>query len=421
MFGGLLTVLTTLFIAVFGYNLKSTGLNKRPVHKVSINIKTNQHAFNILISEIVALKQVIKSVGRRTEDIDLNIVQLIQKYGFPVQKHDVITQDGYNISLHRIPNKGPVVFLMHGILLSSDDWVTGGNESGLAYILAAKGFDVWMGNARGNKHSKRHVQLYPNSAEFWNFSWDEIGRYDLPASIDYILNVTGKEKLHYIGYSQGTTAFFIMCSELPEYNDKIVSMIGLAPVGSMANIISPIIRLLFNADAFQYLFSIGQYNFFPNTDFSRYICTDNEIYKIVCTNLVFLFFGFDRGQINVTNLPVIFSHAPSGCSYKQFEHYRQSYLSKKFRRYDYGKKKNSEVYGSEVPPDYAVEKITVPMDLFYSNSDWIATGRDAVIMGRKLRNANLHYIESFNHLDFLFGNEVKEKIYVKIVELLQRL
>lgn len=56
-----------------------------------------------------------------------------------------------------------------------------------------------------------------------------IGVYDLPASIDYILAKTGQTKLHYIGHSQGATAFFVMTSEKPEYNDKIEMAHALAP------------------------------------------------------------------------------------------------------------------------------------------------------------------------------------------------
>lgn len=33
--------------------------------------------------------------------------------------------------------------------------------------------------------------------------WDEMGLYDIPAEIEYVLNVTGREKLVYIGHSMG--------------------------------------------------------------------------------------------------------------------------------------------------------------------------------------------------------------------------
>lgn len=53
------------------------------------------------------------------------------------------------------------------------------------------------------------------------FSWHEIGYYDMPAVIDYVIERTGFKKLYYIGHSQGTTAYAVLASERPEYNEKI--------------------------------------------------------------------------------------------------------------------------------------------------------------------------------------------------------
>lgn len=40
---------------------------------------------------------------------------------------------------------------------------------------------------------------------FSSCSFDEMAKYDLPATIDFILKKTGQDKLHYVGHSQGTT------------------------------------------------------------------------------------------------------------------------------------------------------------------------------------------------------------------------
>ena len=39
--------------------------------------------------------------------------------------------------------------------------------------------------------------------------FDEIGKYDVPAMINYILNTTGRQKLSYIGHSMGCATFYI--------------------------------------------------------------------------------------------------------------------------------------------------------------------------------------------------------------------
>lgn len=86
-----------------------------------------------------------------------------------------------------------------------------------------------MGNARGNSYSRKHVSYDPdgdraNRERFWTFSWHEIGVIDVPDMIDYVLLTTNQTSLFYVGHSQGTTSFFVMCSERPEYNEKIKMM-----------------------------------------------------------------------------------------------------------------------------------------------------------------------------------------------------
>lgn len=65
-----------------------------------------------------------------------------------------------------------------------------------------------------------------------------MGIYDLPASIDYILNTTNSSKLIYIGHSLGTTVFFVLCSSKPEYNNKILVQLSIAPVAMLSHTLS---------------------------------------------------------------------------------------------------------------------------------------------------------------------------------------
>jgi lysosomal acid lipase/cholesteryl ester hydrolase len=137
-------------------------------------------------------------------------IELISKNNYTSESHVIETPDGYLLTLHRITGnrqssvdkKKPIVFLMHCFIASSSIWVMYGPKRSLAYKLVDAGYDVWLGNARGNVYSRTHTTLDPDhSPEYWNFSWHEIGTIDLPAMIDFILEKTGNEKLQYIGYS----------------------------------------------------------------------------------------------------------------------------------------------------------------------------------------------------------------------------
>ena len=137
-----------------------------------------------------------------------------------------------------------VVYLQHGLLDSSASWVSMGPRNGFAYLLADLGYDVWLGNARGNTYSRNHVKNDPdgrrgNRRQFWSFTWHEIGTIDLPAMIEFISSKTGQRKMHYAGHSQGTTSFLVLASERPEYNDRFISVHLLAPIAYMSNLKSP--------------------------------------------------------------------------------------------------------------------------------------------------------------------------------------
>lgn len=62
-----------------------------------------------------------------------------------------------------------------------------------AFVAARAGYDVWLGNSRGNTYSCKNIHYDPwlNEAKFWDFDWTDMGLKDLPASFDYITLKTG--------------------------------------------------------------------------------------------------------------------------------------------------------------------------------------------------------------------------------------
>ena len=66
---------------------------------------------------------------------------MIAHMGYPVEVHTVTTEDGYVLEMHRIPfgkrsplvpgETRPVVYVQHGLLCSSADWVMGHDTKSL--------------------------------------------------------------------------------------------------------------------------------------------------------------------------------------------------------------------------------------------------------------------------------------------------
>lgn len=80
------------------------------------------------------------------------------------------------------------------------------------------------------------------------FSWQEIGTRDLPAIVDKVISVSQQRKISYVGHMEGTTAFYVLTSQKPEYNDKFDKMISMGPMAFMKNSKSNILEQISNHD-----------------------------------------------------------------------------------------------------------------------------------------------------------------------------
>lgn len=118
---------------------------------------------------------------------------------------------------------------------SADCWVMHHPNVAPAFQLVRAGYDVWLGNQRGTKHSMEHLTLdYRKDREYWLFSFTEMGEYDDPAMVDYVRQHTRVEKLTYIGHSQGNTQMFYAISAHQDYwKQRLNLFVALAPVSRL--------------------------------------------------------------------------------------------------------------------------------------------------------------------------------------------
>lgn len=68
-----------------------------------------------------------------------------------------------SVGIPSAQTNGKVVFLQHGLKCTAVDWTV----QGLAYMLVDLGYDVWLGNFRGNCFSKGHIELKTTDDRFW--------------------------------------------------------------------------------------------------------------------------------------------------------------------------------------------------------------------------------------------------------------
>ncbi|XP_034832264.1 lipase 1-like [Maniola hyperantus] len=362
------------------------------------------------------------------EDAKLYFEELAIKYGHPARKYEVITEDGYILALYNLPGSKEIpVLLMHGVFGTSDIWMLRGNIS-LPIALANSGYDVWVGNSRGNRYSRRHLYLDPDhDPAFWSFSFHEMGVYDLSAIIDTVIQKTGVKRINTIGHSLGTTLFFVLGSIRPEYNARINVFTALAPICYL-NHIQPLSSTIakFVPVLGKILNKLNMYEVFdePTRSIVGQFCTlPNVGYKICVEEVLFTFIGSDPEEISPEFAKIVLPHFPSSSSLKNVIHLAQLHNRKVFAQYDYGFLRNRNVYNSSVPPEYNLKKVTMPVALTVGRNDKLSVVEDVQTLRRKLPNV-VSYEESprqeFNHLDDIWGAHMDIYLYPYIFKILEQ-
>lgn len=306
-----------------------------------------------------------------------NGFQIAEEYGYRIQTYDVITSDGYILSLWRLlsadqdeqtSNTRPPIYLTHGMGASAESFMYHGPELSPAFYLYNQGYDVWLGNARGNVYSRRHQTLIPDTDnEFWDFGFEELA-IDHVANTEEILQETGNERLSILANYIGASSAIVSASINPEFFEQRVDVIiALAPGMSYRYTPSFAYQFIIN---FPIVFNV--FRILGINELATMSAFQTSFQTLTCDTMPGICATFDTLIENTDPLLndqveghfYSFQEPKGGTSARLFEQISQIGRSGRFQYFDYGSEGNIQEYGTEEPPVFPLDQITVPIALF---------------------------------------------------------
>ncbi|KAL2320283.1 hypothetical protein Fmac_029252 [Flemingia macrophylla] len=356
-------------------------------------------------------------------------------HGYKCQEHEVTTNDGYILSLQRIPEgrgsgrsntRKPPVIIQHGVLVDGMTWLLNPPEQDLPLILADSGFDVWISNTRGTRYSRRHISLDPSSPAFWNWSWDELVSYDLPAVFDYVFSQTG-HKINYVGHSLGTLIALASFSEGKLIN-QLKSAALLSPIAYLSHMHTAlgVIAAKSFVGEITTLFGLAEFN--PKglrvEAFLKSLCDHPGI---DCYDLLEAITG-KNCCLNSSTVDLFLMNEPQSTSTKNMVHLAQTVRHGVLAKYNYVRPDyNIMHYGEIFPPIYNLSNIPRDLPLFisYGGRDALSDVRDVeklldILKFHDEDKRSVQFIEEYAHADYIMGFNAKDWVYNNVVSFFNR-
>jgi pimeloyl-ACP methyl ester carboxylesterase len=328
--------------------------------------------------------------------------------GYNVDTHEVITEDGFILTVFRVYKSQPTdrpVLMVHGFLGSSDDFVINHSAKPPAFRLVDAGFDTWLGNVRGSTYSQKHKTLTIENKEFWDWSAAEISRFDIKAMISYVKAYTHKEKIAYFGHSQGAVVGLALLALDPTANKDISIYASIAGTGGSFSHQPWLVTLAGSDFVTQVLEFFGIHSVMCNR--SAYVSKFFAAFPYLAYRFFKQRFDIDINGDTGEHLAFYMSRYPSCTSVKSVK--LRASLGNKEKTItlpDYGKEKNLIMYGSEKTSVLNFTSISTKVAVFGGKHDKIIYKEDVDHLGSILNKESLVFLKSdyeLDHVGFLLS------------------
>lgn len=272
-----------------------------------------------------------------------------------------------------------------------------------------------------------NTRFNSNQDGFWDFTWTEMGLYDLPAQINYVLARTGARKLSYIGHSEGTIQAFAAFSSSNNNSgwatykiaDKVDLFVALAPIAYVKHVEVIILQLMATFSLEKIISLLGFQEFWIPTAIHKILPGACWLFAYICEFVLMALSGPFPG-IQASKLSFWLQYEPNPTSVKNMAHWSQGVRDGSFGMFDYGSNGNMQHYGQRFPPQFNLTNwpSSLPVALFAGSKDYLGDPNDVQTLISLLPSPFVHYETNYGHLDFILGSQTN-KIFPHILQYLQ--
>jgi len=278
-----------------------------------------------------------------------------------------------------------------------------------------------------------------NTGEFWDaVDVDEMAALDVPSILTHVLKSTGAAKMHWVGHSQGGGMPVFALAKDPSLQERLGTMVLLAPGVHMKYLKVPLLKFLSNHHVDEFWHQHGgdipgietHRYYFPGPVFSKvmeFFTGHTPLCRIsvrLC-NAIGKILGISVGRprnLDPKTMANAYKYDPGGASFHLLMHWAQRIREDTLLEFDWGVNNSKHYNGSQTPPAYDLGKIAgMRMLVCDGGRDLFITPKNInpLLVALKKRNSIVHKTyKDYAHMDFVWGKDAHTRLYPAVIRML---